>query len=97
MIASVANVRGLEELAQLPARQPLLFGVGYLVVIGVARGKGLLKDRRVGCHPGKRIVTNTAVQLTIVQHPAIDAVEPDRLPDVVKFLQSVPGHGKSPL
>jgi hypothetical protein len=86
MITSVADVGRLEQLEELPARESLVLGVDYLVVVGVARRQCLLKDCRIRRHASERIVANATVQLTIVQHSAIDAVEPDGLAGIVNLL-----------
>src|SRR5256885_15631205 len=96
MLAGVAHVGGLEQLEELPVGETLLFDFGYLLVVGVARRKGLLKDRRVRGHPGKSVIADTAGELTGVQYPPVDAVEPDRLPGVVKLLQPVRCHENTP-
>src|SRR2546423_12747458 len=86
MVAGVADIGCLQQFEKLPAGQTFFFRIGYLLVVGVARRQRLLKDRRVGSHAGERVLADAAVELAIVEHSAVDAVEPDRLPNVVKLL-----------
>ena len=92
MIARIANIRRLQQFEQFPARKPFVFCFGYLFIVRIAGGERLLKDRRVRRHAGEGVIANAAVELAILEYSAVDAVEPDRLPDVVKILQCVLGH-----
>src|SRR5678816_3605167 len=96
MIARVANVGGLEALEKLPAGRAFFLGLSNLLVVSVARGERLLKDRWIGRHARERVVTDAPVELSVVQHSAVDAVEPDGLAYVVQLLQPVLSHSCSP-
>ena len=51
-----------------------------------------LEDRRIRCHPDQCVILDELRQPPIMQHRAVDVVEPDRLAGLVKALQRIGRH-----
>ena len=77
--ARLTNVQDRQRLEDFPGGLALCRELRQLLVVGVARGDGLLENARIGGHAAQAVLLDEASQLPAAHQIAADEVQPDAL------------------